>query len=660
MERLENLKLQIAVIVLAEIVMLFVMYIVGFQETVKPLALFMVFNLVVIIWILYSMQKEKENRDIDISRILGRDAKEAFVFGQIGIITYDDNYVATWVNEFMMQREIKLIGKKVTSWIPDINVLLNGESDSIIGTCGDQIYEVTHKENGQVLYVRDITEISFLRKSKKDEEVVIGLIHLDNYMDISQYEDETKMALINTNLRQTVVEWAKSYGMLIRRLRSDRFLVVLDKMIFEKLDEDRFSILNKIRASAEDIDVAITLSMSFAGGTSDYQELDTMVNDLLELALSRGGDQVVVKRFGENVKYYGGNSEAKEKRSRVRVRVMAQAIRETIEESEQVFIIGHRLMDFDCMGSALGMSRIVQAFNRKCYIVSKSGGIEEQLSDAMSTYHDVFGTRHKFITDVEACKLANAQDLVIVVDHNNPDQCGAPGILIQQKRKIVLDHHRRSESFVDNPLLVYVETGASSTSELITELMPYLSNKIRLEEEEATFMYLGILIDTNRFKSRTGARTFEAVAQLKKLGVDSMKAESLLKENFEEFEERAQIMKYAKRYLGNTVIACVKDGRILSRTMLSKVADNLLNIKGVDASFVMAKTDEKNVAISARSTGTINVQIIMEKMNGGGHFSAAALQRETSDLEAVNEELEATIQEYMERKDEENESNSIK
>ncbi len=660
MERLENLKLQIAVIVIAEIVMLLVMYLVGFQETVKPLALFMVFNIVVVIWILYSLQKEKENRDIDISRILGKDAKDAFVFGQIGIITYDDNFVVTWVNEFMMQRELKLVGKKVTSWIPDLHVLLNGESDSIVGAYEDQTYEVTHKENGHVLYVRDITEITALRKLQKDEEVVIGLIHLDNYMDISQYEDETKMALINTNLRQAVVEWAKGYGMLIRRLRSDRFLVVLDKAIYEKILEDKFSILNKIRNNADEIDVAITLSMSFAGGTSDYQELDTMVNDLLELALSRGGDQVAVKRYGENVRYFGGNSEAKEKRSRVRVRVMAQAIRETIEDSERVFVVGHRLMDFDCMGSALGMSRIVQAYGRKCYIVSKSGGIEEQLNDALHTFNEALGARHQFISDMEACKMADAQDLVIAVDHHNPDQCGAPDILRQQKRKIVIDHHRRSENFIDDPLLVYVETGASSVSELITELLPYQTNKVHLSEEEATVMYLGILIDTNRFKARTGSRTFEAVAQLKKLGVDSIKAENLLKENFEEFEERAQIMKYAKRFHEHIVIACVSDNRILNRTMLSKVADNLLNIKGVDASFVLARTDEKNVAISARSSGSINVQIIMEAMQGGGHFSAAALQRESDDIASVNAELEATIEAYLTRKDEENESNSVK
>ncbi len=660
MERLENLKLQIAVIVIAEIVMLLVMYLVGFQETVKPLALFMVFNIVVVIWILYSLQKEKENRDIDISRILGKDAKDAFVFGQIGIITYDDNFVVTWVNEFMMQRELKLVGKKVTSWIPDLHVLLNGESDSIVGAYEDQTYEVTHKENGHVLYVRDITEITALRKLQKDEEVVIGLIHLDNYMDISQYEDETKMALINTNLRQAVVEWAKGYGMLIRRLRSDRFLVVLDKAIYEKILEDKFSILNKIRNNADEIDVAITLSMSFAGGTSDYQELDTMVNDLLELALSRGGDQVAVKRYGENVRYFGGNSEAKEKRSRVRVRVMAQAIRETIEDSERVFIVGHRLMDFDCMGSALGMSRIVQASGRMCYIVYKSGGIEEQLNDALHTFNEALGARHQFISDMEACKMADAQDLVIAVDHHNPDQCGAPDILRQQKRKIVIDHHRRSENFIDDPLLVYVETGASSVSELITELLPYQTNKVHLSEEEATIMYLGILIDTNRFKARTGSRTFEAVAQLKKLGVDSIKAENLLKENFEEFEERAQIMKYAKRFHEHIVIACVSDNRILNRTMLSKVADNLLNIKGVDASFVLARTDEKNVAISARSSGSINVQIIMEAMQGGGHFSAAALQRESDDIASVNAELEATIEAYLTRKDEENESNSVK
>ena len=330
MDRLENFKVQITIILIAEAAALFVLYMAGIPGLqIIPMAILLVLNILVIIWIVLKYERDKEQRDIDISHILGHDAKDALSFGEIGIITYDEQYNATWINDFLEERSVNIVGKKLTSWIPEITDLFNGSVDEITAKDpeGGFVYEIVRKENGQVLFVRDITKLETITERFKRDSVVAGLLQLDNYMEIQQYEDEGTMATINTQLRQPLVEWAGRYGMFIRRLRSDRFLVILNEAIFEEVVRDKFDILNTIRKNAEDIDVSITLSMSFARGTDDFRLLDTMVNDLLELAQSRGGDQAAVKKYGESVKYYGGNSEAREKRSKVRVRVMSQAIK---------------------------------------------------------------------------------------------------------------------------------------------------------------------------------------------------------------------------------------------------------------------------------------------------------------------------------------------
>ena len=663
MERLENIKVQIGIVILAQFVALFALFMADIEGVkILPMLILVIINSLVVIWVVYWFESDREQRDIDISRILGHDAKDALLIGEMGIITYDEQYCATWMSELLQERGVNIVGKKLTSWIGDITELFQGEVDSITAHDGEYVYEITRKENGQVLFVKDITEFARISEKFQEDGIVAGLLQLDNYMEIQQYEDETKMAQINTCLRQPLVEWADKYGLLIRRLRSDRFLVVLNEKIYQQVVEDKFAILNTVRKNAEDIDVSITLSMAFARGTDDFAQLDTMISDLLELAQSRGGDQAAVKKYGESVKYYGGNSEAREKRSKVRVRVMSQAIREAIMEAKRVFVIGHRDMDFDCMGAALCMSRLATAYNKESYIVSQSSGIEPQLAQALTEYEDIFNGRHRFLQDEEAARMIEDEDLLIVVDHNNPKQTGAPLTLEAANRIIVIDHHRRSEDFIGNPLLVYVETSASSTCELAAEFLPYQTNRVNLSEEEATLMYVGILVDTNRFRNRTGSRTFESVAYLKKLGIDPIAAENMLKEDFRDFAAKTEIMNYSQTYADNIIIAAVEKDAQVNRTLMSQAADSMLEIKGVEASFVIARINENECGISARSKGVVNVQVIMEKMHGGGHFNAAALQRKDTSVKALKEELKKKIDEYIEENKEEtkDESNTAK
>lgn len=523
---------------------------------------------------------------------------------------------------------------------------------------GEYVYEVSQKVNSTVLFVKDVTRYEKLKETYTKRKTVLGLIQLDNYLEVSQYEDESMNSQMNTRLRQPVLDWAKEYGIAIRRIRSDRFYAVLDEDIYQAILNDRFSILNTVRKNSGEIGVNVTLSMAFSRGDKSLAELDESVISLMELTQNRGGDQVAVKVDDSDVKYYGGNSEATEKRSRVRARVMAKAVRDAFLDANNVFIVGHKNMDFDCMGANLALSRIANGYKKKVYIVSESGGIEEQCNQALKTFESELKARHRFISDIDAAKMLKDDDLVIAADFHNPSHCNAPLVLEKATKVILIDHHRRSDAFIDNPLLVYVETSASSVSELITEFLPYMGHKVDISETEAMFLYLGILIDSNRFKARTGARTFEACAVLRTLGVDPNVAEDLIKENINEFEEKSSIMRYGKVIYDNMMLAAVSDEHIISRTMMSKCADNMLAIKGIEASFVVGYTDKNTVSVSARSKGNMNVQKIMEAMNGGGHFSAAALLRENTTVESIEMELMKVIEDML-KEEVENESHFV-
>ena len=660
MERLENFKVQLIIVIAAQVLAIVLLFMFNLQQIALIVGGVVLVNVLIEFWIMNRMEKEKKNTDLDITRALGRDAKDALVFGGVGIITYDEQYCATWVSELLEERGVDLVGKKLSSWISSITELFNADGrEVVIGQSKGRVYEVTHKEDTQLLYVRDITELFHLRQEKHNNGIVVGLLQLDNYNEYQQYEDDTVMSQINTRLRQPLFEWAREMGMFTRRLRSDRILVLLDEEIYEKLEKAKFPILNTVRATAEEMDVSITLSMAFARGTSNYVVLDGMINELIELAQSRGGDQVAVRAYGHSVYYFGGNSESKSDRSKVRVRVMSQTIREAIIDSGQVFIVGHQMMDFDCMGAALCMSRIAQRCERRTFIVSEGCTKDAQLEDALRLYRDDLSLRHAFLSEDAALAQLQENDLIIMVDHHAPAQSCAQRLVDQAKRIIVIDHHRRSAGFVNGPLVTYLESGASSACELTTEMLSYQPSRIDISDEEATIMYLGIVVDTNRFKMRTGSRTFEAAAVLKKLGADPVGAENILSERVEQFEEKTAIAKYAQLYRGKYMIAAVTEAMYPSRPLMAQVADQLLTIRGVEASFVIAQTAKENdvVAVSSRSRGNVNVQTIMEKMRGGGHFTAAALQREHAQVMDIEAELKQVLD--AEEEDKEDESNTV-
>ncbi len=631
-------------IIIAECVILFFSSII-LKQSITISGILFVISSAGFLYLYNTYIEDNKRRSISTSEMVSNEVSDAFLFGNIGLLTYDDNYVITWMSELFEERKLNHISKKVLVWLPEVNDLFQGNSEKVEVEINEQVYQITRKEDAQVLYFKDITELKRIEKLYNDEQLVVGMIHLDNYEESTQYSEDQEVSAINNNVRQPIVEYCKNFGMLLKRVKSDRFFAVMTEKSFHDLAADRFSILKQTRTKSAELDVAITLSMAFARGSNDIQELDEMANSLLALAQSRGGDQVVIRKKDEDVKFYGGSSEAQEKRSRVRVRIMANAIKNLINKASNVVICGHKEMDFDCIGSALCVSEIAQIYGKQVCIIAKTGGMEEKMNDAYNLYKAELTQRHLFVTESEAQNQLRDDTLLIMVDHHKPQTSNGSNLFDKAKKIMIIDHHRRSADISISPVLVYVEAGASSTSEMVTELVPYLSSDIEINDIEANFMLAGMTVDTNRFRVRTGSRTFDAASTLRKWGADPILVDEFLKDNYIDFETKTNVLKYSERYSEGITITSVDTK--LTRSMMSQVADMLLSVKGVEAAFVLAKIGDDEVAISARSSGKINVQVIMEKMHGGGHMTAAAMQREKTKVNNLKEELLIAIDEYL-------------
>ena len=618
----------------------------GLDRMILPAVIILIIQVAAYFYLTERFESMMEEQAIGVREALGVTAEKAFLFGEIGLLMYDDDYVITQMSELFEQRGLNHVGSKVLSWLPEVDPLISGQGDTATVQLDERMYEITRREDEPVLIFRDITEQHNAMLSYSEERPVIGIAVLDNYDEVTQYEDDASLSNINAAVRTPLTDYFRERGILLKRISNSRYYMVLNEKIFSDLVSDHFSILNTIRRSAAKQDVAISLSMSFARGTERLEELDEIAVKLIDLAQSRGGDQVVVQQAGGEVKYFGGSSEATEKRSRVRVRVMANTFRELISRSSNVIICGHRNMDFDCVGSAIGVARAATALNKQVCIIGKTGGIEEKLAKVLAENAEELNQEVRFVTESEAINQLQANTLTVMVDHHNIKQSNGSKLLESASKIAIIDHHRRSTEMGVKPVLVYIEAGASSACELITEMMPYISSRIEISELAANIMLAGMTIDTNRFHVRTGARTFEAAAALRKMGADPMQVDDYLKDTYDELTLKASCMSKAKRHDNAIITIPYKDG-VLTRSLMSQVADQMLEIQGIDAVFVIADDTEGETAISARSNGKVNVQRIMEAIGGGGHMTAAAVQRKRCDIDDLERELLEKTEEYF-------------
>lgn len=641
------LAIQLAVIILLQLI---------FKINISPGILVLIVEALITVYLLDYFQSANEEESIGLEKYLGGSYAEAYLVGGVGMMNYDENYVITWQSELFKERGLDRIGSKLLTWLPEANDIISGETEKVSVTIDQYVYEVSKRENAPTIFFKDITLLNKYRGKYNEEHVVLGLASFDNYEESTMYADDADIANINATIRTPLNEYFQKFGVFLRRLNNNRYLLVLNEKIYREIAADRFSILNIVRKASQKAEVSITLSMAFAKGSSNFAELDETVTKLMDLAQTRGGDQVAIQVVGEDVKYFGGSTEAAEKRSRVRVRVMAHALRDLIQHSSNVIICGHKNADFDCIGSAICLSKMASAFNKPVSIIAKTGGIEEKLDAAMKGNEKELAEDITFVTEGEAINQLKDDTLVIMTDHHNILQSNGAKLLEMAERIVVIDHHRRSTDMGVKPILIYIEAGASSTCEILTEMIPFVSSKVDISELEATFMLAGMTIDTRKWRERTGVRTYDAASALRKLGADPQVAYDYLKDTYDEFVLKSAIMNASERYPDGIVIAAVENEKI-TRSIMSQVADSLLSIQDVKAAFVIAQDKSTGInSISARSNGEINVQAIMEAMHGGGHMTAAATQRKDATVKELKEELINIIE--QQKKEAEDESDS--
>ncbi|GGG71558.1 DHH family phosphoesterase [Paenibacillus radicis (ex Gao et al. 2016)] len=563
----------------------------------------------------------------------------------IGIILYNEEKTVEWHNPYISQMMFQdsVVGLPLGELFPTLQQAKDREG-TVEATFGGRIYQLLFKQKERILYVTDITDNWQLNKKYDDEKLALGVVMIDSLEEVTQGMDDHQRSSLQAKVTTEITEWAQRFHIYLKRLTSDRFLLITDQKTLRQLEQSRFVVLDEVREMTGDQKIPITLSIGFAAGAESIVELGQWAQSSLDIALGRGGDQASVK-FGGRQSFYGGKSNAVEKRTRVRARVVAHALRDLIRESSNVIIMGHKMPDMDAVGAAIGVLKAAQIGGKEAYIVLE--GINPAIQKMMELLREDDKFAKRFVTPEQAQGLMDSGTLAVVVDTHKASMVKEPKLLGLTNKIVVIDHHRRGEEFISNAILVYMEPYASSTCELVTELLQYIHDRITLDVRESTALLAGITVDTKSFSLRTGARTFEAASFLRRNGADSMMIQRMLKEDLEEYVKKAEIIKHAGVYYEHIAIAVAEPGRKVSQLLIAQSADTLLNMTDILASFVIGERQDGLIGISARSLGAMNVQVVMERMGGGGHLTNAASQLEgtvvevADKLKQVLEEIEA-------------------
>ena len=502
-----------------------------------------------------------------------------------------------------------------------------------------------------VVYFSDVTQTQLLKLHQTNSQPVIGILSIDNYADAIDKLDDKEISYLNSFVTTLVSDWMNEYHVFFKRINSERFFFFTQLNVLKKMMDKKFDLLDRLREEAEKQNLPITLSMGIAYGQDPLDEIGAEAQNNLDVALVRGGDQVVVKEMREGAKpvYYGGRSAKTVKRTRVRSRAMSTALRRIFDETGDVFIMGHKFPDMDAIGSAFGVSCLARFNQKKAYVVIDETEIIPDVERCLEEIHKHPDLEAQLISPKRAMELKKDEDLLVMVDYYHKPSLSISQSLYEQFDKIVIiDHHRRGEEFPSKPLLTYIESSASSASELVTELIQYQSSRAnRLDRFEATLLLAGMTVDTNSFNVRTTARTFDVASYLKACGADASLVQYLLSSDLETYLEISDLIAQSEYVTSDIVVATGTDEKEYNSVIAAKTADTLLSMININGAFVITKRTDGLVGISARSTGTINVQLIMESLGGGGHFTNAATQLENVTVEETKQRLLAVINENM-------------
>lgn len=524
------------------------------------------------------------------------------------------------------ERDYKLVIEKVNleGISTETNLMISGSETGIFA-----------------MYLFDETEINACKKELRDEKIVTALIYIDNYDEALESIDEVRRSLLIALVDRKINKYVSAGNGIVKKLEKDKYLVVFRYKFLEQLREDRFSILEEVKSVNIGNEMSITLSIGVGAMNSTYEKNYETARAAIDLALGRGGDQAVV-REGNKVTYYGGKSNSIEKNTRVKARVKAHALRELLSSTDNVLIMGHKISDVDAVGAAVGIFAAARVFDKKANIVLND--VTTSLQPIVDLYKNNGDyDKDMFVTSDEALAKVTANTLLVVVDVNKKSYTECPELLGKCKTTVVLDHHRQGSEPIENATLSYIEPYASSACEMVAEILQYIGDNIRIKSIEADTLYAGIVIDTNNFTNKAGARTFEAAAFVRRNGADIVRVRKLLRSDMAEYKARAEAVRHMEIYHEHFAISVCPSAGLQSPTIVgAQAANELLDVAGIKASFVMTYYNDE-IYISARSIDEVNVQIIMERLGGGGHMTIAGAQLKEVNMEEAISILQRTI-----------------
>ena len=562
--------------------------------------------------------------------------------------------------------------KNITAMFPEITremLATHGEIVSIHSAFGDRKYRIDLKQvvvdkldaavadnglEGQgtfvtAIYLVDETQTLLYMQQINDQKLVAGLIYLDNYDEALESVEEVRRSLLTALIDRKISKYISGMNGIVKKLEKDKYFFVIKQQYMAKIQEERFSILEDVKTVNIGNDMAVTLSIGIGMNGDSYNQNYEYARTSIDMALGRGGDQAVVKDSGK-IQYYGGKAQQIEKTTRVKARVKAHALRELMENKDRLLIMGHRLADIDSFGAAVGIYRIAVSMNKKANIV-----VNEVTSSVRPMMDRFIGNAEypedMFLTGPKASEVADQGTMLVIVDVNRPSITDEPALLREVRTVVVLDHHRTSSEIIDNAVLSYVEPYASSACEMVAEVLQYIADGIRIKSAEADAMYAGIVIDTNNFTNQTGVRTFEAAAFLRRNGADVVRVRKLFRDDLDDYKAKAEAVREAEIFEGCFAISTCPSEGIESPTVVgAQAANELLDIAGMKASIVMTFYNN-TIYLSARSIDEVNVQVMMEKLGGGGHRTIAGAQLKDMSLEEARDRVKEVIKDMLEKGD---------
>lgn len=621
------------------------------------MVLLFILTIIFVIYGIYVLAGNTNNYAANLSYRIKRGEQEAMIKMPLGIMLYDKDRQIQWINPYLQMylhgkdiigSSISSVDKELAKYVDDA-IKSNSNQNKII-KWGDRKFEMVVQDDLDVVYLLDITRYANIEEKYKQERLAIGLIFIDNYDELSQSMSDQNLTNMSSYVQNALSNYAGQFNSYLKRIDEDHFILLTHMHDLAKMEEDKFSILDKVRTESSRKNMPLTLSIGIAFGSESLNEIADQAQSNLDLALGRGGDQVVVKQSGHEAHFYGGKSNPMEKRTRVRARMVSQALVELFKGVDHVFVQGHRNPDLDAIGSAIGIVKIARIHGVKASVVLDVDHVNYDVGRLIAKMQAAGIDKDVFISPKDALEEATDESLLVLTDHSKYSITYDPELYDRLKnRLIIIDHHRRGEEFPENPMLVYIEPYASSTCELVTEMIEYQpqGGEGVLTDLEASAMLAGITVDSKEFSLRTGTRTFDAASYLRSIGADTQVVSELLKENIDNYLQRSHLVSTIDMIEPDMALLVGEENKIYDPIITAQAADTALSLEHVDASFALTRRSKDAVGISARSMGNVNVQVIMEKLGGGGHLSNAATQLKGITIEEAKVKLLGAINDYL-------------